>query len=322
MGVPRIPAAVLLLGAAAVACGQDPFATSPAARLAPMPGVAVLTPAPVAPVIPPLMPVPPPATAPRPPCLPCPTEYQPNHVYIPEANPDWGGGCDGECRPCRRTWVSLAMFFGGSKDLGDIRRDLHCGVQGGAGYWFDDSKTLGLDASFLNINRPHQEFFFNTYINAPLTITTGDLNGRMEVMAYDKYRLDGLLGYRYLQQSEQLFVNNPGGISSDSNAFNRIHAGQLGLVGTYKYGGYFCELLGKVAVGRNAKSLSVNGLPLSDSSVAVVPELGARVGYLLGAGVYGTFGYTFLYLSDVARPGQSDTDFYLHGISIGFECRF
>ena len=42
---------------------------------------------------------------------------------------------------------------------------------------------------------------------------------------------------------------------------------------------------------------------------AVVPELGVTVGYQLTARLRATFGYTFLYWSQVARPGdQIDLD--------------
>src|SRR6516164_9862547 len=105
MAVRRIPVAALLLGAFGVACGQEPAQVlPPAARLAPSPGPVVIDP--VDPAIPPLV-IPQPAPVPRKPCLPCHTEYQPSHVYLPEANPDCGaGGCDGECRDCRRAWAS------------------------------------------------------------------------------------------------------------------------------------------------------------------------------------------------------------------------
>src|SRR5689334_7591104 len=128
MAVPRIPVAALLLGACAVTCGQDPFpALPPAARLAPAPGPVVIDP-----VVPPLLAVPAAPAAPHTPCLPCPTEYQPNHVYIPEANPDCGaGGCDGECRPCRRYWLSVSFLLACSQNLGEIDRGLECGCRAG-----------------------------------------------------------------------------------------------------------------------------------------------------------------------------------------------
>lgn len=321
MAVRRIPVAALVLGACAAACGQGPATVlPPAARLAPAPGTAVVEPA--TPVVPPLV-VPPPVAPAKPPCLPCHTEYQPSHVYLPEANPDFGaGGCDGECRECRRAWVSLAFLVGCSQNLGDIDRGLECGLKAGGGYWFDDTKTAGLSLDVLNVHTPHHEFFFDTYINSPLTVTTADANVRLELLTYDRYRLDGLVGYRYAQLHEQLFLHSLDGFAVDDNTRNRIQAAQVGLVGSYKFGGYFCEVLGKLGIGRNSESITLDGVRMTDSVVAIVPELGARVGYQLGEGVYGTLGYTFLYLNKVARPGQGDGDFYIHGFTIGVECRF
>ena len=318
MAVRRIPVAALWLGTFAAAGGQEPF---PAARLAPVPGPVVV--APIAPAVPPLLVVPPPAAASRPPCLPCHNEYQPHHVYIPEANPDFGAGsCDGECRPCRQYWVALALFLGGSSDLGDIHRRLHFGVQGGAGYWFDPTRTFGIEANGLNVHRGYEKVEFDTFVSSPLTVTTGDLNLRLELMALEKYRLDGLVGYRYARLNEGLFVNQAGSFAFDADARNQVHAGQVGVVGTYRHGAYLAEVLTKVGVGRNSQTMTVNGLPLTDGGLSVIPEFGARVGYQIGAGVYGTLGYTFLYLSNVARPGRSDADFYLHGFTVGVECRF
>ncbi len=321
MAVRRIPVAALLLGACATACGQDPVPVlPPAARLAPAPGPVIIDP--VNPAIPPLI-IPQPPAAPCKPCLPCHTEYQPSHVYLPEANPDYGaGGCDGEFRSCRRAWLSLAFFLGCSQNLGDIDRGLECGLRAGGGYWFDDTKTTGLDVSILSVHQPHHEIFFDTLVNSPLTITTADANFRLELLNFDRYRIDGLVGYRYAQLHEQLFLHSLDGFAANDNTRNRIQAAQLGVVGTYKFGGYFCEILGKLGVGRDSESITLNGLRFTDSVMTVIPELGARVGYQLGEGVYGTLGYSFLYLSKVARPGQGDSDFYIHGFTIGMECRF
>jgi hypothetical protein len=323
MTVRGISVVTFLLGACAAACGQGPAGTLPPARLAPVPGP-VLGGDPAAPLGAPLLPVPPPQDAPRKPCLPCQTDYQPNHVYLPDANPDCGaGGCDGECRPCRRYWASLAFLVGGTEKLGEIHQDLAYGLAGGAGYWFDDTKTFGLEVNGLSIHTPHHEIFFDTYVNAPLTVWTSDANARMELLAQDRFRLDALIGYRYVDLHEKIFANSASGLAAEDRRQNNINVGQVGIVGNYKFGGYFCELLAKVGIGRNSEAATLNGVRLSDSDMIMVPEFGARVGYQLGEGVYGTLGYTFLYLSNVTRPGHTDsTDFYLHGFTIGMECRF
>src|SRR4030095_3980424 len=108
---------------------------------------------------------------------------------------------------------------------------------------------------------------------------------------------------------EGLFINQAGVFAADADTRNQINAGQVGLVGTYRYGAYLAEVLTRGGVGRNSQTLTLNALPQTDSSMSVVPEFGARVGYQMGEGVYGTLGYTFLYMTNVARPGRSDTDF-------------
>jgi hypothetical protein len=272
-------------------------------------------------VLPPLLPVPPPAGPPRKPCLPCHTEYQPNHVYLPENNPDCGG-CDGECHPCRQWWVNASFLAGGSQDLGSLHRDIEFGVLGGAGYWFSPAKTFGLEVTVLDMHQPYREVSFDSIITSPITVWTTDASLRMQLWTHDRYRIDGLAGYRFAELHENLVIGVANGFATDHNTMNHINAAQIGLVGDYCYGAYFCELLLKLGLGRNSETLTINGVRTTDGVLAVVPEVGARVGYQLGEGVYGTLGYTFLYMNNVARPGKGDTDFFFHGFTIGVECRF
>jgi hypothetical protein len=322
MAFRRIPVAALLLGTCAAACGQETIPpVPPAARLAPLSGP-VIPAEPALTVLPPLLPVAPPTT-PRKPCLPCHTEYQPHHVYLPEGNPDGAGGCDGECHECRLNWVTCELLLAWTQDLGDIHRDHGCGLQFHAGHWFDGTKTLGIEAGFLNFHKPYHEIFYtNTLVNSPLTATTADANVRLELLTHEAFRLDGLLGYRYAGLHEHLFIHSLSGFAADQDARNTIHAAQVGVVGNYRYGAYFCEMLGKLGLGRNSESIALNGVPFTDSQMTLIPELGARVGYQLGEGTFGTLGYTFLYLSNVNRPGRGDADFYLHGFTVGLEKRF
>ena len=184
------------------------------------------------------------------------------------------------------------------------------------------AKTLGIDVGWLNVHKPYHEIFFDTFVNAPLTVTTADVNLRVELLGYERYRLDGLVGYRYARLHETLFVHNLGGFAAEENTRNNVQAAQVGAVGSYRYGAYLCEVFGKVGGGRNAESLTLNGVRVTDSAMVFVPEFGARAGYQIGEGVFWTVGYTFLYLNTAARPGRGDTDFFLHGLTVGLECRF
>jgi opacity protein-like surface antigen len=319
-------AAALLVGLSSAVNSQDPIApvpAAPAARLSPLVGSAAVT-DPIAPMLPPLLPVPQPTYAPHKPCLPCQTEYNPGHVYLPEASPDChSGNCNGECHACRRTWVSADFLFGWSQNLADINRGHEFGVKANGGYWFDDNKSLGLDFGILNVHQPYHEIVLgHTLINSPLTYTTGDANLRFSLLNHEHLGIDGLVGYRFARLHEVEFISSATGFAANLDTRNRVNAAQVGLIVDYHYGAYFCEVLGKIGTGRNSEAITINGLLVSDSPMCVASEFGARVGYQLGEGVFGTLGYSFTYLSNVARPGRIDSDFYLHGFTIGLETRF
>jgi hypothetical protein len=115
---------------------------------------------------------------------------------------------------------------------------------------------------------------------------------------------------------------------------NDFYGGQIGLLGEARRGRWFGTLSGKVAFGRVFETVSINGrqqinfvdgttgtfpggllaLPganmgtYSQSKFAVVPEIGVNLGYHLTSHCRVFFGYTFLYINNVLRPGdQIDT---------------
>jgi hypothetical protein len=333
MAARRTPVVALLLGACAAACGQGPVPVEPAstpARLAPLaPGEVTVVPAQPTPPpvteLPPFLAVPAPVTAspPRRPCHACPNDYHPCHVYLPEQNPDWGAGsCDGECAPCRLNWCSADFLCLKTKPLGDIDRKTAYGLRLGGGHWFGPDRTLGVEASFLNVHDPYHAIETGpTIVTAPLTVTSFDVNGRMEVMEVGCWRVDGLAGYRFVSLHEKLFVGNANFVSDLSDR-NTIHAAQVGAVATYKFGAYFHEIFAKVGAGRDSETVTIDGARATDGTLTVLGELGVRCGYQIGEGCWFTVGLDVLYLSAVARPSRGETDFYLHGVSVGFEKRF
>jgi len=67
------------------------------------------------------------------------------------------------------------------------------------------------------------------------------------------------------------------------------------------------------------------------SNFAVLPEGGLKFGYQLGERARFSLGYSVIYLSDAARPGdQVDgnptpfvrSDFWVQGVSLGLEWRY
>jgi hypothetical protein len=302
MAVRWLPAALLALAAGA-ACGQD--AAPPVTEL------------------PPFLVVPPAPVAPRRPCHACPNEYNPSHVYLPDQNPDWGAGsCDGECRPCRMAWANVDFFCGKTDPLGEVDRRWSYGCRVGGGHWLSADRTVGAEFGLFNLHDSHHVIVAGpTIVNSPITFTTFDANLRVEILSHERFRVDGLAGYRYARLHEELFIGNAAFIT-DLDAKNHLHAGQVGAVGTYRFGAYFCEVLGKLAVGPNDQVLTANGVRTSENVVSILGEMGGRVGYQLGEGCWGTLGYTLFYMSNAERPRSGDAGWFLHGLTVGIEARF
>jgi hypothetical protein len=202
------------------------------------------------------------------------------------------------------------------------------------------------------------------------------------------YRVDFLGGYRYLRLEESLGVTEdlsvPAGgfagsrivVQDQFGTQNNFHGGQLGVRASFWRGRLRAELLGKVALGVTEATVNINGqttfiaggaattqpggllaLPTNigryhHDAFAVAPEATLRLGYRVTERVQAFVGYTFLYVSDVARPGDQidrgvnrsqvpdvtgprplvgparplpilqETDFWTQGINVGLEFRF
>jgi hypothetical protein len=110
---------------------------------------------------------------------------------------------------------------------------------------------------------------------------------------------------------------------------NQFYGGQLGADLMWCRGRFFIDVLGKVALGVSVENAGIDGwtaynsqqgqsgtinagqlaLPsnigrYSQNNFAVVPEFGINFGYALTRHIRLTFGYTFLYWSNVMRAGD------------------
>jgi hypothetical protein len=157
------------------------------------------------------------------------------------------------------------------------------------------------------------------------------------------WRLDLLGGFRYVGLKESLDITenlieaangfNPGGPVMVHDSFqttNNFYGGQIGLDMGFKRGRWSLDLLGKIAIGDMHESVRIEGstafpglatsapggflaLPSNIGSfdrnrLAFVPEGGIKLGFQATQHCRLFVGYSFLYLSDVVRPGdQIDT---------------
>ena len=218
-----------------------------------------------------------------------------------------------------------------------------------------------------------------------------ELNGLCNVCCGCNSRLDLLGGFRFLDLGESLDIGEslavvPTAPLIGGTAFNlfdrfetrnRFYGGQVGARAELRRGPLFMNMTAKVALGATDEVVRIDGatvitsrggattampggllaLPtnigrFSQSRFAVVPEVGVNVGYQLAEKVRVFAGYTFLYWSDVVRPGnQIDpvvnptqlpltrpaggligaarptpflerTDFWAQGVNFGVEFRF
>jgi hypothetical protein len=172
---------------------------------------------------------------------------------------------------------------------------------------------------------------------------------------------------------------NPGTnfvVQDSFNTTNRFYGGQGGLSAEFRLGRWFLDLNAKVAAGVTRQSVTINGVTFitdpgnpppqafvggllaqrsnigtySQNVFSIVPEAGLNIGCNVGEHFRIFAGYTFMYWSNVARPGEqvdrnvnstqlpgapvtvvnrnapafafNNTDFWVHGVNVGLEYRY
>ncbi len=170
----------------------------------------------------------------------------------------------------------------------------------------------------------------------------GEFNATWAMPPRDAWRVDLLGGFRFLQLRESYTITtsspynppNPSDIWNTTDAFdarNRFYGLQVGARAAYDQGPWVGSAIGKLALGTMQQRVSVNGfletndynnygptqifpggyfaLPSnsgdhSRNTFAVVPEVALNLGYRLTPQATVYVGYSFLYASNVARPGE------------------
>ena len=219
-----------------------------------------------------------------------------------------------------------------------------------------------------------------------------EVNGTWQIAPAGKLRMDLLGGVRYLRLREgySLTTHSPyiapfgDDIWNTTDKFdttNDFYGVQAGIRAQYDQRAYFANATAKVAVGAMAQTAGVSGslvtndfnnftstqtfsggyfaLPTnignySRTAFAVVPEVTLNFGYRITPAATIIVGYSFLYMSNVARPGNqisrtinpsqstsytedpaahlqgaarpsfkfNDSSFWTQGISVGLQVRF
>jgi hypothetical protein len=228
-------------------------------------------------------------------------------------------------------------------------------------------------------------------VNLSSRLQGAELNGICNVCCGCRGRVDLLAGFRYLELDEGLGITenlavNPsvpitGGtgfvVHDQFSTTNRFYGGQVGARAELWSGNLFVNVRGMIALGATDEVIDVAGSTViappgraptvgnggllaqptnsghfTGSHFAVVPEVGVNVGYQLTEHLRAFVGYSFLYCSNVVRPGDQidrgvnptqlplttatplftgtarpapvlrDTDFWAQGVNFGMEFRY
>lgn len=165
-----------------------------------------------------------------------------------------------------------------------------------------------------------------------------DVNVLHNILNSDGVKVDLLGGFRYVNFQENLkfTTDSPNIDPADPGFFhtydkfnvnNNFYGGQFGVRASIDRARFFANITGKMALGSTFEKVSVNGGTVTDiggyasapgaylsqptnigsttpSPFAVVPEMNLNVGVRLAPWASVIVGYSFLYISSVARPGD------------------
>lgn len=153
------------------------------------------------------------------------------------------------------------------------------------------------------------------------------------------YRLDLLVGYRYMRLKDDVHVrerlasvdtSNPTyfDIRDDFDTTNSFHGADLGFVWEGYRGPWSLELIGRVGIGSTSQRATINGRTVTSTSgssftdpggilalesnigsysrneFSVLPEVSTTLGYAISPRTRFLVGYTFIYWNDVMRAGD------------------
>ncbi|QDU19554.1 BBP7 family outer membrane beta-barrel protein [Urbifossiella limnaea] len=260
---------------------------------------------------------------------------------------------------------------------GSFGETLHGGARFGIGHWFTDEQRRGVDARFFFLFKNGSTFTANSVqyptlflpfnnVNTPVgptgnvvaapgiaaggiavtlenSLWGAEVNYRRFLFGNACARVDGLAGFRYMNFTETLTINEtaallptapftgaPGTITDRFRADNNFYGGQFGMTGEVRRGRWFVDGRATVALGTVQQTAEINGgqsrlLPngtvgqyagglyaqpganigtYTQNKFAVMPEAGINLGYHITPGWRVFVGYNVLYLSSVLRPAN------------------
>ncbi len=193
---------------------------------------------------------------------------------------------------------------------GSFGQTLHSGGRFGGGWWFSDDERRGIDARvfflgsngtefnansiefpvlgrpFFNVNQPVGPLtdvigapgrsFGSIAVNLRNSLWGGEVNYRRYLLGDGCFRLDGLVGYRFMEFDEKLSITESGTLVPSSpliaagrapfatatdlfKTTNNFQGGQLGLTGEIREGRWFLNARGTIAFGTVFETAQISG---------------------------------------------------------------
>jgi putative beta barrel porin BBP7 len=267
---------------------------------------------------------------------------------------------------------ATSLIAGGEHANAGLRN----GFQIRGGFWLNECGTCGLDAGLLYLPGVAERAafgdtpgtvtarpFFNPVTNSPdaeFVSVPGLLSGRAAIDAVSSdfwgvdvglrkliccdccYRLDCIVGYRFLSYGDALHINEdlqpttapfpPGTritVSDNFTAENRFHGMLFAVAGEFRHGEWYAQARGGFSIGGTFRTATISGattiqvppaapvvLPggllalstnsgnFSSSEWVIVPEVSVRVGRQVSEHVRVFVGYTFLFWPAVYRAAD------------------
>jgi hypothetical protein len=222
-------------------------------------------------------------------------------------------------------------------------------------------------------------------------LSGAEANVSARLVSSDRFRLTALGGFRFLSLDDELTIDEQFKVANSVPGFggnrvtlqdefcadNRFYGGQVGLRASLQRKLVTVDFLGKIAIGDMQQVVNINGAtnvlrPNGSTTVfkggllalrsnigshernelAVVPEIGVNVRLQLTRRLKACVGYSFLWVSAVARAGEqidpvvnvtqlpilsgkgphvgparpalkfAETDFWAHGLNFGLELTY
>jgi hypothetical protein len=236
---------------------------------------------------------------------------------------------------------------------GEFGALVHSGARATLGIWLNQGQTAGVElgglwASQVGSRQAGTSAATDAWAALTQRFWDAEISYRGEIYRGTWAHFDLLGGFKFFSFDESLdFAAQPlpagPGASENAAGRNRFYGAQIGAETEVHWDRWFLDAWAKAGLGGNVETSSAQAsLPaqasrLERDELAFLPEIGVNFGWQMTSHARLTAGYTWMYLTGAARPGEgadallhwpnsglsfSTGPLWIQGWSIGAEFRF